>query len=179
MVTARSGHASVPTSHAHAKPWAWHPLAKSGHVARADLHVAFVAPGVDPAIGHGIFHCTMVFVRVGAIGKAAAAYVGSQFAEVTGDFFRDHVPKLKLANAGRVDDVAAERQRDELGGCGRVAPLLGFFAHRLYAQCQARLDCVQQRRLADAALARDHAFCAGQTLTESVDADAASLRKLI
>src|SRR5690348_1821257 len=50
--------------------------AASTEVARADLHVAFVSPRVDPAIGDGVFHCAMVFVRVCAVREAAAADVG-------------------------------------------------------------------------------------------------------
>src|SRR3954454_15398342 len=56
-------------------------------VRRANLDVAFVPSGVDPAICHGILHRTVGFVRVGAVGKPALAHVRSQLAEVAGDFF--------------------------------------------------------------------------------------------
>ena len=83
---------------------------------------------------------------------------------------------MKLANAGRVDDVAAERERDEHGGRRRVAALLRFHADGLHAQCEVRLDCIQERRLADAALAADDAFRASESLAEAVDAEAGRRR---
>jgi len=78
------------------------------HVARADLDVTFITACVDPAVGNCVFYGAIVFVRVRAIGEAAAAYIGSQLAEEAGDLFGNHVPELELADARRVDDVAAE-----------------------------------------------------------------------
>src|SRR4051794_29734691 len=83
-------------------------------VSRPDLYVALVATGVDPAVSNGVFHGTKVFVRVCAIGETAAAHVRAELAKVPGNLFGNHVPKLELADAGRVHDIAAEGKGNKL-----------------------------------------------------------------
>ena len=117
-------------------------FAASTKVARADLYVALVSPGVDPTISNSVFDRTIGLVRVCAVGEAATAYIRAQLAEEAGDLFGDHVPKLKLADAWRVDDVAAERERDKLCGRGCMATLLRFLAYGLHAQMEIWLDGV-------------------------------------
>ena len=126
-------------------------------VAREQVAVAFVAARVEAAVGHGVFHGAAGFVRVRAVGKFAAAYIGPQIAHPAANLFRHHVPKLKLPNARRVDDITAGRQRNQFGGRGRVPTFLRFGADRGNAQVQFRLDRVQQRGFSDAALPNDDA----------------------
>ena len=77
------------------------------------MHVAFVPAGVDPAVGHGVFHRAVVFVRVCAVGEAAAADVRPQLSEEAGHFFGDDIPELELPHAGRIDYVTAKRKGDQ------------------------------------------------------------------
>src|SRR5688572_25213693 len=63
-------------------------------VAGTNLHVTFIAAGVDPAVGDCVLDRTVVLVRVGAVGKAAAAHVWPQVAVEAGDLFGNDVPEL-------------------------------------------------------------------------------------
>ena len=110
-------------------------------------------------------------MRVRAIGKFAEADERPQVAIVAGDLLGNHVPELELPQAGRVDDVPAGRKRKHSGGGRRVLSLLSFGAHFADAQVQARLDSIQKRRLADAALARNRALMPGQPPPQALDAE--------
>ena len=69
------------------------------------------------------------------------------------DFLGNDVPQFELSQAGRIDDPAAEIQLQQLRrGRGMPAFLIGV-AHVAHPQSQARLQRVEQRRLAHAALA--------------------------
>ena len=76
-------------------------------IPRRQVAKALVAAGVEQVVGHGVFDGAVGFVRVRAVGKAAAADVRADVAIEAGDFFGDHVPQLELPDAGRIDDEAA------------------------------------------------------------------------
>src|SRR3954465_10627125 len=74
------------------------------------MAIALIPPHVEQVVGHGVFHAAGGFVRVRAVGEAAAIDEGADVAEEAGDFSGDYVPKLKLTDARRIDHVAALRQ---------------------------------------------------------------------
>ncbi len=93
-------------------------------VAGEELAVAFVAAGVETSVGNGVLHRAAGLVGVRAVGKFTAAHVWPQVAHPAADFFRHHVPKLKLSDAGCVDHVAAGRERNQFRGGRRVPAFL-------------------------------------------------------
>ena len=96
------------------------------------MTITLVPPLVQPAVGHGVLDGAVVLVGVRAVGKLAEADVGPQIAVEAGHFFGDHVPKLELPHARRVDHVAAAIQRQQPGGGGRVPAFFVFVADRLH-----------------------------------------------
>ena len=92
---------------------------------RTEMAIALVAAGVEPAVGDGVFDGAVGFVRVGAVGKAAEADVGADVAVEAGDFFGDDVPELELADAGRIDDEAADVPAESGGRRSSCASLSG------------------------------------------------------
>ena len=107
-----------------------------------------------------------------AVGELAAVDEGADVAKETVDFFGDHVPQLKLANPGGVDQVTAVFQRDQFGGRRGVAAFLIFVADRAHAKLKARFDRIQNRGFADAGLAGDDTVATGNKRSEPVDARA-------
>jgi hypothetical protein len=106
--------------------------------------ITFISPGIEPAIGHGVFHGAVRFVTVRAIGEFALVDKRPQIAEEAGDLGGDDVPKLKLPNAGRVDHIAVARgQPNESRGRGGVLALLRFLADGGHTQFEARFNRVQ------------------------------------
>src|SRR5262249_61726258 len=81
------------------------------------------------------FDRAALFVRVRAIRKGAQRHERAEFGEESLDFFGNDVPELELADAGRIDDPAAEVELDEFGGRRRVSPFLAAGAH--FADAQA------------------------------------------
>src|SRR6185369_11630240 len=113
---------------------------------------------------------TVVLVQMRAAGKAAAGDEGMELREVAVKFLRDDTPKVKLADARRVDDPAAEFEFDEFGSRRGVPPLLVHLADFADLQPQSRLDCIQQRGLADTTLPSDYSLAVMQFVAESVEA---------
>src|SRR5262245_49798588 len=110
------------------------------------MAITLVPPHVESAVGYGVFHRAMRLVRVRAVWKAAEADVRANVAVVARDLLGNHVPELKLANARRIDHVAAHRQRNQPGDCRRVLSLLIFLTDLADAQTKLRLDRVEERR---------------------------------
>ena len=90
----------------------------------AKVAIAFVAPGIDDAIGDGILNGAVGFVGMSAVGKLASAFERSEFRIESGKFVGRDIPQLELANAWRVDDEPAERKGPKLGRRRCVSPLL-------------------------------------------------------
>ena len=129
-----------------------------------------VAPNADlPAIDRALDGAASSWVWVQS-GKAHNGYIRPKLGEEAFHFFRDDVPQLKLPDARRIDDPAAEFETDQLGGRRRVPAFLVHFADRADAQRQFRLNRVQQRRLADAALPRKDRGAILQQLAKPVEA---------
>ena len=124
-------------------------------LALVELEVALVAAGVDLAPVDGVLDGAVGLVDVRAVGELAVRDVGPELDEVGLDLARLDVPELELAEARGVDDVAARLEPDQLGGGGGVLPLGGPVGDLADPEVQARLDRVEQRALADAALARE------------------------
>src|SRR5204862_6163559 len=115
--------------------------------------VILIAAGVDLAAVAGVPDRAIVLVGVLAFAEPAERDEGADLDEMSLDLARIDVPELELAEAGGVDDVAAGVEADQLGGRGRVLPLEGPVGDLADAEIQARLDRIQERTLADAALA--------------------------
>src|SRR5262245_52183308 len=122
------------------------------------MAIAFVPPGVEAVVGDGVFDGAVGFMHVRAVGIAAQADIGTDVAVVTRDLFWHDVPELKLPDARRIDDKAADRERDQAGDRRRMLSFLILAADFADAQGQFGLNSVEQRRFADAALAGDDAF---------------------
>src|SRR5690606_15383650 len=81
-------------------------------------------------------------------------------------------PQTELAQAGRIGDVPAALERDELCCDGGVSALVHGLAHFADAQAETRLNRIQQAGFADAGRAGEHALTAAQSLAQLVDARA-------
>ena len=135
------------------------------------LTVAFVTADIDAAIGGRVLDGTAIFVRVRAIGEPAATDERPQVAEKGGDFFGNHIPQLELPDAGRIDDVSATIQRNQLSRRRRMPTLLCFVADGADAQMQIGLNRIEQRRLADTTLAGDDTLLIGNQPPQPFDTE--------
>jgi hypothetical protein len=124
---------------------------------------------MDLAPVDGVLHGALGLVDVRAIGELAAGDVGAELDEVALDLAGLDVPELELAEAGGVDDVAPGVEPDQLGGGGGVLPLGGPVGDLADPEVQPRLDGVEQRALADAALAGERGGSPRKELAEPVD----------
>ena len=129
---------------------------------RVQSTVALVAARVESAVGHRIFDGAVRLVRMGAVGKPAVVDVDPQVAKEPGDLLGNHVPQLKLADAGSVHDIAARGQRHQLRRGRGVPSLLVLLADRVDPQLQPRFDRIEHRGFADAALPGDHRLLPAQ-----------------
>ena len=120
-----------------------------------ELQIALEPAEVDLAPVDGVLDGAFGFVGVRAVGELAEGDIGAELDEVALELGGLDAPELELAEARRIDDVAARFEPDQLGGGGRVLALEGPVGDRADAEVQARLDRVQERALADAALARE------------------------
>src|SRR5436190_567671 len=130
-------------------------LASATYVAKA-----FIPPRIQSVVGDGVFDGAIGLVRVGAVGEAAKADVGPNVAIEAGDFFGHDVPKLKLPDAGRIDDEAADFERNQAGDRGGVFAFFVLAADFADAKGEFWLDGVEERRFSHAALSGDNAFLA-------------------
>ena len=87
-------------------------------IAGTYLAITFITSDIDFAIGDCPLDTAIVFMRVRAIGKTARIDKRADVSKISGDFFGDNVPQLKLANAGRVDQMTAAFKRNQFSaGC--------------------------------------------------------------
>src|SRR5262249_41159717 len=64
--------------------------------------------------GDRALDCAAVLVRVGPIGISAERHKRAKLRKESFDFFRNDVPQLELADAGRIDHPTAEVEAQEL-----------------------------------------------------------------
>ena len=110
---------------------------------------------MDLAPVDGVLDGAVGFVGVRAVGELAEGDVGAELDEVALELAGVDAPELELAEARGVDDVTRPIRADQLGGGGRVLALEGPVGDLADPEVQAGLDRVQERALADAALARE------------------------
>src|SRR4051812_21996635 len=108
-------------------------------------------------------------MRVRAVGELAEGDIRAKLDEVGVELARLDPPELELAEPGGVDDVAARLESDQLRGRGRVLSLVSPVGDLADAEVEARLDGVQERALAHAALAREGGSPARDQGPEPVD----------
>ncbi len=120
----------------------------------------------------GVLDGALGFVGVRAVGELAEGDIGAELDEVAFEGGGIDAPEFELAEAGGVDDVAAGVEADQLGGGGGVLALGGPVGDLADAEVQARLDRVQKRALADAALAREGGRAGLDQLAEAADSPA-------
>jgi hypothetical protein len=106
---------------------------------------------------------------VRAVGELAEGGIGAELDEVAFEGAGVDAPELELAKAGGIDDVAARFEPDQLGGGGRVLAFEGPVGHGADPEVQVRLDGVEQRALADAALAGERGGPGGDQGAEPAD----------
>ena len=121
------------------------------------MAVALVPPNVNVPIGDCVLHRTEILVLMRAIRIAAETDIRPDIAIEPGQFLGNDVPKLKLTDARRIDQVTTTRQRNELCRRGRVPPLLVFSTDLLDSEVQSWFDGIQQGGFPDATLSSYHA----------------------
>ena len=118
------------------------------------FNITFITADVNLSPSDGVLDGAAGFVGVRAIGESARGNVRTELDEAALEFGGIDVPEFELAEAGRIDDVAAEFQADEFGVGGGVFPFAGPIGNLGDAEVQAGLDGVQEGALADPALTR-------------------------
>ena len=74
-----------------------------------NVEIVVVALGRQGSILHGLFHCTVGLVGVGAVGKAALRYQRPHFGEEMREFLAAEIHHAKLLDAGGVNQVGELR----------------------------------------------------------------------
>ncbi len=141
-----------------------------------EFAIALVPCGVDLSAMDGVLDGAAGFVGVRAIGKMAVGDVGAKLDEVTLELARHRAPELELAEPGRVDDETARFEVDQLGGRGGVLALGGPVRHLTHLEVQTGLDGIQERALADSALAGDRGHAGREQLAEAIETAAVGRR---
>ena len=76
---------------------------------------------------------------------------------------RNNIPQLKLTDSRRIHNGTAIRKRKQLGRRGRMLTLFIFSTYGLNTLIEALLQCIENGRLSNTALAdNDTAFAASQ-----------------
>jgi hypothetical protein len=78
-----------------------------------NLAEAFVSPHIKLAVCNRIFDAAILFMRMGTVGITAFGGEGPQFEKKTRYLIGDDVPKFKLPNSGRVNNVSTVFQLDQ------------------------------------------------------------------
>ena len=105
-------------------------------------------------------------MRVRAVREPAQGDEWSELDKEPLDLLGDHVPECQLPDSGGIDDIAAVVKFNQLGATGDMPPLAGGLADFPGDQPQARLNHVEQRRLADTALTGKDCLAIHQELSE-------------
>jgi len=121
-----------------------------------------VAGGGDGAVFGCFAHGAARFGVVAAVAEAALVVVGEELGEAPFQFQAVHRPQAVFPHARRVDDGRAVGQGVNGGRGGGVDALAGDLRQRAGALVQVRNECVEQRGLADAGLAREQAGALGE-----------------
>src|SRR5436305_9987801 len=101
----------------------------SSFVSASQVAVALVPPRVEATVGDGVLHRAVGLVCVRTVWKATTTHIWPDISIVASYFLRHDVPKLKLANARRIDNEAADPQRNQSGHGRRVLPFLVLATH--------------------------------------------------
>src|SRR5258707_185693 len=104
---------------------------------------------------------------MGAVAEAAT--FSGEFGKGRLQLTQTHRTQPKLSYAGRIDNARTVRQAIKARGGGGLAALSGFFIDGPNARLLRTGEGVQQRTLADAAVAREHGDGSGKQITKLVD----------
>ena len=155
-------------------------LHKNGHGAQLSRHHAWVlehldvAPvsfGVDLAVLDGCLDRTFHLVRVGTVRELAVAQPVDEFDEVGLELFSGDDREVERPYARRVDHVAADVQPDQAGGRGRMPTFVRALHDVFGLEVQTRLNGVEKRAFAHAALTGYDTCLVLEHGGECVDAD--------
>ena len=138
-------------------------------LAGSEREIAFVASGVEPSVGDGVFNGARGLDVMRAVGEFTQIFVRPEIAVISEHLFRLDVPEHELADAGRVDDVAAERELEEPRGRRRVPAFLIFAAHFPDAELERGVDRVERGRFPDARLTDDDALAPDENAPEPIE----------
>ena len=111
-------------------------------------------------------HSTALLVGVRAVREPAQCDEWSELDKEPLDLLGDHVPECQLPDSGRIDDIATVVEFNQLGAAGDMPSLAGGLADFSGDQPQARLDHVEQRRLANTTLTGKDRLAIRQKLPE-------------
>src|SRR5262245_1477622 len=117
---------------------------------------------MDLTVMDGFLDRATGLVSVRAVWEPAMRNIGTELDEVALELAWNDSPELELPEPRRIDHVASFPQLDQFGGRRGVLALERPLRHLANFQVQSRLDHVQERALAHAALAGDR----GQPLRE-------------
>ena len=132
--------------------------------------IALVAAGVYLALVHGLADSAAGLLEVGAVVKAAPAYVGLELREAVLQLllgYRRQLLHVEGGKARRVGHVGAPGGED-LDVARSVAAAAELFAHVAGLELQPRLQRVQEARLSDARVAGEGADLAAYALAQLV-----------
>ena len=113
---------------------------------------------------------TTGFVSVGAVAEAASLGYAEYFGKIMTNLFRLELHCAEAAYTGSVDDLAAAREVEHLGECGGMHAGVVGGRYGAGAQAEARYECVDERGLAHARVARQQAGLARKEFAEAVHA---------
>src|SRR5437588_4582467 len=119
-------------------------------------HIRAVAGATQLARFGALLHGASRLVQMRAIVETAVLARFGKFREVVAQRFQRQVPQTELADAGRVDQIGAAAEVVKGGGGGGVAAG-GAFVQLAGGDVEALIERIQDRRLADAAMADQRA----------------------
>ena len=132
--------------------------------------IALVAAGVYLALCHGLADGAAGLLEMGAVVKAAPAYVGLELRKAVLQLllgYRRQLLHVEGGKARRVGHVGAPGGED-LDVARSVAAAAELFAHVAGLELQPRLQRVQEARLSDARVAGEGADLAAYALAQLV-----------
>src|SRR5438552_4747099 len=132
--------------------------------------VRVITSGADFAPLDSFLDLAVRLVKVGAVVEAAPFRRLLEFGKGLAQRLGRDVPQAELANAGRIDHIRLAAEIEQSGSAGGVAAGAPLLVHIGGGELQASIERIENRRLADAAVADERARFALDQRSQCVDA---------